>query len=140
AAGSLFRHDAVAAVTLAEPTGGTNGQLVEVQVYASGADRVLTVGGLGITIPAGGYWWGRYSYDSARTTWILDDTGGSAGVAASDATTSTKGVARLLGGTADNPTVPWSAVTGTPTIPAGSTVEDIQDASASLLTDGQHIG
>lgn len=35
-----------------------------------------------------------------------------------DATGLTKGVARLLGGTADAPSVPWSAVTGRPAIPA----------------------
>lgn len=77
-AGSLFRYDASADVVLTDPTGGTNGQLLEVQVYAAGADRLLTVGGSTAVIPAGGYWWGRYSYDAARTTWILDDSGGGA--------------------------------------------------------------
>lgn len=35
-----------------------------------------------------------------------------------DATGLTKGVARLLGGTADAPTVPWTAITGRPAIPS----------------------
>jgi hypothetical protein len=43
-------------------------------------------------------------------------TGG--GGSASDATTNTKGVARILGGSADAPTVPWTSVTSKPTIPA----------------------
>lgn len=39
-----------------------------------------------------------------------------------DATTSVKGVARLLGGTADNPTVPWTSVTGAPAVISGGSI------------------
>lgn len=41
--GWLFRHTAAANVTLATPTGGADGQLISVEVLASGADRVLTL-------------------------------------------------------------------------------------------------
>lgn len=43
--------------------------------------------------------------------------GDGGGAETPDATTSTKGKARLLGGTAEAPTVPWAAVTGAPSIP-----------------------
>lgn len=39
-----------------------------------------------------------------------------AATAPSDATTTTKGIARILGGTADAPSVPWTAITGAPTV------------------------
>jgi hypothetical protein len=39
------RYTATADVALAAPSGGANGQPLEVQVKASGADRVLTVAG-----------------------------------------------------------------------------------------------
>jgi hypothetical protein len=67
------RYSATSDVTVAEPTGGVDGELIEVQVYASGADRVLTVAGSAITIPAGLCWWGHLSYDPGHTTWFLDD-------------------------------------------------------------------
>lgn len=78
-AGSLFRYDAAGNIQLDEPTGGVNGQAVEVQVYASGGDRTLTVAGTAVTIPSGTYWWGHYSYDLPKGKWILDDSGGAGG-------------------------------------------------------------
>jgi hypothetical protein len=69
------RHDATGNVTLADPTGGWDGEPLEVQVYAFGGDRTLTVAGSPITILSGTYWWGHFSHDAARTTWILDDDG-----------------------------------------------------------------
>jgi hypothetical protein len=78
AAGNLFRHDATTNVTLAAPTGGTNGESIDVQVYASGGDRVLTVAGTATTIPSGSTWWGKLSYNTTRDEWVLY-TGDSAG-------------------------------------------------------------
>lgn len=73
------RHTATTNVTLAAPTGGSDGQPLEVQVYASGADRALTVAAVPITVPSGSTWWGRFSYVLARDEWLLDDTGGGSG-------------------------------------------------------------
>lgn len=87
AAGSLFRHDATADVTLAAPIGGTNGESIDVQVYASGADRVLTVAGGTVTIPSGGTWWGRFSYNATRDQWVLytaDSAGGGTSASLAD--------------------------------------------------------
>lgn len=75
AAGSVFRHEASADVTLAEPTGGVDGQEIAVAVLASGGARTLTVAGAGsVSIPAGRWWVGELRYDATTTTWLLDDT------------------------------------------------------------------
>lgn len=52
---------------------------------------------------------------SGRPTFELTELPATAGPP--DASTTVKGIARILGGTADAPTVPWSAVTGAPAIP-----------------------
>jgi hypothetical protein len=72
------RHSATENVTLASPTGGYDGQPLDVQVFASGSDRVLIVAGAGITIPVGQWWWGRLSRVALTDTWILDDSSGGA--------------------------------------------------------------
>jgi hypothetical protein len=74
------RYTAAGNVTLAAPAGGTNGEPIEVQVTASGADRQLTISGTAITIPAGSTWWGHFSYDSGLDRWHLDDPGAGSGV------------------------------------------------------------
>lgn len=53
--------------------------------------------------------------DGRPTFELIEQTGGAP--VPDDATVFTKGVARLLGGTADAPTVPWASVTGKPSIP-----------------------
>lgn len=74
------RYTATGNVTLGAPTGGTNGEPLEVQVTASGGDRQLTIGGTAVTIPSGSTWWGHFSYDSGLDRWHLDDPGAGGGV------------------------------------------------------------
>jgi hypothetical protein len=72
------RYTATENVTLASPTGGYDGQPLDVQVFASGADRILIVAGAGVAIPSGRWWWGRLSRVALTDTWILDDSSGGA--------------------------------------------------------------
>lgn len=74
------RYTATGNVTLGAPNGGTNGEPIEVQVTASGADRQLTIAGTATTIPSGSTWWGHLSYDSGLDRWHLDDPGAGTGV------------------------------------------------------------
>lgn len=78
-AGRLFRHVATGNVSLADPTGGVDGQTIRVEVQASGADRTLTLSGsLGtVVIPSGEWWIGSFTYHGPTLEWFLDD--GSAG-------------------------------------------------------------
>lgn len=73
AAGNLFRCTATGDLTLADPTGPTDGQTVDVEILASGADRALTVGGTATTIPSGKWWLGTLRYSSTATGWFLVD-------------------------------------------------------------------
>jgi parallel beta-helix repeat protein len=75
ALGVLFRHVALTDVTLGAPTGGIDGRCIDVQVYASGGDRALTVAGATETIASGTWWWGRLSYDAGHDQWVLDASG-----------------------------------------------------------------
>ncbi|WP_130291583.1 glycosyl hydrolase family 28-related protein [Pseudonocardia sediminis] len=54
-----------------------------------------------------------------------------------DATTSVKGRSRILGGTADAPTVPWGSVTSKPTIPTGKLADatDLDQTGAATGRD-----
>jgi hypothetical protein len=74
AVGSRFRHTALGDVTLADPTGGVDGQTVIVEVEASGADRVLSFVGetADITIPVGECWKGELIYHGPTLEWFLD--------------------------------------------------------------------
>lgn len=73
-----------------------------------------------------------------RPTYILVEPPGEATLP--DATALTKGVSRLLGGTADAPSVPWSVITGKPLIPTVPGDIGAQPAgsyvSLTTLTDG----
>jgi len=73
ATGSLFRCTATGNITLANPTGGVDGQWIRVEITASGADRVLTLTGVTgtITIPSAGKWVGDLLFDG--TDWWLED-------------------------------------------------------------------
>lgn len=76
------RYTATGNITLAAPTGGGDGQPIDVQVTASGGARTLSfVGGADpVTIVSGTTWWGRFSYLGPPVDqWLLDDTGGVAG-------------------------------------------------------------
>lgn len=144
-AGSVFRCVATGGLTLNDPINGTNGQLVTIEIQASGGDRTLAFAGgaaAPVTIPSGMWWSGSFRYNSGINTWLISDGYGNVvleggGATVVDATTSTKGIVRILGGTADDPTVPWGSLTGVPAIPG---TEEIQDAAASLLTSGIHTG
>jgi lysophospholipase L1-like esterase len=98
------RHIATSDVTLAAPTGGVDGQPIEVQVLASGATRTLTAAGASITIPAGSWWWGHFSYVSSSSTWLLDDSGGGGSTtitSQSQPTTSQTALAKLYAAVAN---------------------------------------
>lgn len=81
--GSLFRVTATGNLTLVDITGGTNGQLISLEVRASGGDRTFTVAGETVTIPSGQRWWGDFRYDSVPDEWMLrvGDAGGSGPIA-----------------------------------------------------------
>lgn len=81
------RYTATADVQLADPTGGGDGEPLEVQVLASGASRVLSFasGAAPVTIPSGETWWGHLSYNAGRGKWLRDDSvAGSSGVGYTD--------------------------------------------------------
>lgn len=120
------RYTATSDITLDDPDGGSDGQPLEVQVYASGADRLLTAAGSSLTIPAGTWWWGRLSYVSATTTWLLDDdsgglSSGSGGSTGYD-TVQDEGTARAQRGTLN---FVGAGVTATDDSPNGRTVVTI---------------
>jgi hypothetical protein len=84
ATGSLFRIVAVGNFLLNEPTGGVDGQVVVIEVLASGGDRTISFGGGGaslITVPSGQWWAGALRYNAGEPGWRLDDdtSGGGAG-------------------------------------------------------------
>jgi hypothetical protein len=77
AQGSLFRHVATADVTLAAPINGADGQVITVQVQASGGARNLTVGSSApVNISSGGWWNGELRYHQGSDTWVLVAGGG----------------------------------------------------------------
>lgn len=57
--------------------------------------------------------------------------------AVDDATTSTKGKARILGGTADAPTVPYASVTDKPTLAAVATSGSATDLTTGTIPDAR---
>lgn len=75
--GSLFRCTATGNLTLADPIGGVDGQVLRVEITASGADRTLTLSGItpAVTITNGSTWAGELAYDG--TNWLLTDGGAS---------------------------------------------------------------
>lgn len=81
AQGSLFRYAASADVALADPTGGSDGQSVTVEVQAVGADRTLTLAGDGgtVLIAADEWWSGTFRYHQPTLEWFLDVGGGGGG-------------------------------------------------------------
>lgn len=73
AQGALFRCTATGDLTLANPTGGVDGQWIRVEITASGATRTLSLTGITptVSIPSGGKWAGDFVYDG--TDWWLSD-------------------------------------------------------------------
>jgi hypothetical protein len=77
ATGALFHITATGALTIAAISNPTNGQLVTIQVLASGADRVVSfsVGGVASGTVTSGTWatW-TLRYNSGTSTWALGAT------------------------------------------------------------------
>jgi hypothetical protein len=75
--GALFYVVATGDLALADITGGTAGQLIEVWVGAAAADRVLTAFGIAISVPQDIWWMGRFRYvnfsASPNDLWALTD-------------------------------------------------------------------
>lgn len=87
--GSLFRITATGGLTIADITGGVEGQRIDLLVKAVGGAQTLTVAGTTLSLSSGGRWWGRLIYDSSDDAWSLDDgSGGTSG--ASDLTVATQ--------------------------------------------------
>lgn len=81
--GSFFRCIAAGDVTLDGIVGGTDGQLVTLEVVASGGSRTLSFTGSAapVTIPPGVAWSGQYRFDSLSSAWRIQvgSLGGGAG-------------------------------------------------------------
>lgn len=95
--GAYFRCAATGNLTLTDPTGGTNGQTILVEIEASGADRVLSVAGSTISIPSGQVWAGLLRYSTTKG-WLLNDSAGGGGSGISPTLIDAKG--DLIVGTA----------------------------------------
>lgn len=115
--GSLFRVTATGDLTVADITGGVNGQQIVLEVLASGASRSLTVAGSSVTIPSGQWWTSSARFNSGTGNWLLDDgSGGSAGdfQAALDALSARVAALEAAGG-GSTPTVPGAPTIGSAT-------------------------
>jgi hypothetical protein len=71
ALGCVFRVIAVGDLTLADITGGVDGQGVTLEVLASGGDRSVTVDGSAALVPAGTWWTGNFRYNAGASSWLL---------------------------------------------------------------------
>lgn len=69
--GTLFRCTATGNLTLADPTGGVDGQYIRVEITASGGARTVTLAGVPVVIPASGRRDFEASYDG--TNWYFVD-------------------------------------------------------------------
>lgn len=77
--GALFRVTATGNLTIADITGGVNGQEITLEVLASSADRTLTFGvgsPVFTTITSGQWWSGSFRYNSGLDTWLFSDADG----------------------------------------------------------------
>jgi hypothetical protein len=78
ALGALFRVTATGNIALQPPINGVDGQLITVQIRASGADRTITFPGMelaSIVVPVGRWWVGAFCYVADTDEWLLDDRG-----------------------------------------------------------------
>jgi hypothetical protein len=72
ALGCVFRVTATGDLTLADITGGIDGQSVALEVLASGGDRVVTITGGGVvTVASGQRWTASFRYNSTANVWLL---------------------------------------------------------------------
>jgi hypothetical protein len=70
--GSTFRITATGNITLADITGGVDGQVVTLEILASGGDRVVTItGGGAVTVASGTWWSGSFRYNAAASAWLI---------------------------------------------------------------------
>lgn len=80
ALGGLFRIAAIGDFTLNDPTGGTDGQVITLEVLASGAARTVGFAGntaTSVVVPSGARWVATLRYNAGGGTWLMDDnTGG----------------------------------------------------------------
>lgn len=71
ALGSVFRVTATGDLTVADITGGTDGQTVALEVLASGADRTVAItGGGSVTVPSGQWWTASFRYNATASAWL----------------------------------------------------------------------
>jgi hypothetical protein len=71
ALGCVFRVTATGDLTVADITGGVDGQPVTLEVLASGGARIVTVtGGDTATIPSGQWWSGTFRYNATAGAWL----------------------------------------------------------------------
>lgn len=73
---TTFRCTATGALTISDITNGANGQSIVLEVFASGADRALTVAGAAITITASQWWIGTLRFDQPIDQWKLTESNG----------------------------------------------------------------
>jgi hypothetical protein len=90
-AGTVFRCTAPGDLTLADITGGVNGQSVRFEVFASGAARTVTASGTATVVPAGQTWVGEFTYNSTKNEWLQDPAGGSGAGGGTGAVSSVNG-------------------------------------------------
>jgi hypothetical protein len=69
--GCVFRVTATGNLTLADITNGVDGQVLTLEVLASGANRTITVGGTSSVIASGTWWVGQFIYHSSGDLWVL---------------------------------------------------------------------
>jgi hypothetical protein len=69
--GCVFRVAASGNLTLADITNGVDGQLVTLEVLASGASRNVTVSGDTVTVPSGQWWTASLRYNATASAWLL---------------------------------------------------------------------
>jgi hypothetical protein len=75
-AGNLHVCVATGNLTLNEPTGGTDGQMITVAIQASGATRTVSFQGGTVdpvVIPSGKWWVAELRYVASTTTWLVTD-------------------------------------------------------------------
>lgn len=71
ALGSVFRVTATGDLTVADITGGTDGQTVALEVLASGADRTVAItGGGSVTVASGQWWTASFRYSATASAWL----------------------------------------------------------------------
>jgi hypothetical protein len=70
ALGSVFRVTATGDLTIADITGGTDGQTVHLEVLASGGARTVTVGTATTPVASGQWWTSSFRYNAGAGGWL----------------------------------------------------------------------